>query len=337
MIIVGCINYYIDPLWCFSHSNKFNEKQLHFNERQQKTNNIFFNGLDGYEGILFGSSRSTFINQRDFYNMNVFNYAIESMYPFEYQDYLDLAKSSKQEPFKYIIIGADFYNSKTRRIKRFEEPEYYINKTKSNFYRYKMLFSFDVCKRSIRNIKSNIFESPHQYYSRQNIKYRLKASENDRVKSYKSNLRRHTENFTGENYQSNSEYINILKHLKQENPQSQFIIFTSPITADLLVSIIKNGGRIDEFDKWLKDLIEVFGEVNHFMTINTITQNLQNYPDDDHYYPHIAELLANKLSSKDNDNIPSDFGVLINKDNVDEYMDRFKEQLMMYENPLDLN
>ena len=35
-----------------------------------------------------------------------------------------------------------------------------------------------------------------------------------------------------------------------------------------------------------------FGEVNHFMTINTITRNLENYYDDNHAYPSVLKLLA---------------------------------------------
>ena len=38
---VGGINYLVDPLWTFSHSNRFNNAQNGFDERQQKTNYIF--------------------------------------------------------------------------------------------------------------------------------------------------------------------------------------------------------------------------------------------------------------------------------------------------------
>ena len=335
--LVAGINYYIDPLWSFNHTNKFNTKQLHFNERQQKANNVFFNGLNNYDGVLFGSSRTTFINQNDFYNMNIYNYAMDSMYPFEYEEYLNLAKKSKGGEFKYVIIGADFYNSMERKIKRFENPIHYIDNTKSFLYRYKMLLSTDALKKSIKNIKINFTKNSSKYYTRSNIKNRPKVSEKQRLEGYTKNLKRHTESFVGDNYKSNPEYIKILKRLKKENPNTKFIIFTSPITADLLVSVIKNGKKIDEFEKWLNEIIEVFGEVNHFMTINTITTNLQNYPDDDHYYPHIAKLLANKLSFKGNKDIPKDFGIILDKTNVDEYMSIFKQQLKNYKNPLEFN
>ena len=61
----------IDPLWSFAYDNKFNTIQKGFNERQQKTNNVYFNGLNEYDRILLGSSRTTFINQNDFQNMKI--------------------------------------------------------------------------------------------------------------------------------------------------------------------------------------------------------------------------------------------------------------------------
>ncbi len=334
--VVGGLNFIVDPLWSFNHANKLNKIQLHFDERQQKTNNVYFNGLDKYDGVLFGSSRTTFINQNDFYNMNIYNYAIDSMFPFEFEEYLKLAKESKGKEFKYIIIGADFYGSKLRTIKRFENPSHYITNTKSPFYRYRMLLSIDAFKKSINNIKSNLLKQPNQYYTRDNVKTRGKVSEKERVERYTKNLKRHTESFVGDKYKKNKEYINILKRLKKENPNTRFIVFTSPITADLLVSVIKNGDKIEEFEQWLKEIIEVFGEVHHFMTINSITTNIQNYPDDDHLYPKYMKLLANKLSGKENSNIPEDFGILLNNENIDNYMKDFKKQVTDYKNPLNL-
>ncbi len=331
---IGSINYIVDPLWSFNHSNKFNKIQLHFNERQQKTNDVYFNGLDEYDGILLGSSRSSFINQNDFYNMNIYNYAIDAMYPFEYEEYLKLAKESKGKEFKYIIIGADFYGSKLRITKSFENPSYYIDNTKSPLYRYKMLLSIDALKKSIKNIKSNLLNKPNEYYTRNNVKIRGKVPEEKRFRRYTKNLKIHTKKFMGDSYKKNKEYINILKRLKKENPNTKFMIFTSAITADLLVSIIKNAERIEEFEEWLREIIEVFGEVHHFMTINSITTNLENYPDDDHVYPNKAKLIANKLSGKKNSNIPEDFGVLLNEKNIDQYMDSFKQQFKNYEVPI---
>lgn len=332
--IVGGFNYLIDPLWITSSNIKFNSMQKGFDERQQKTNFIYQDKLLNFDGILLGSSRTTYINQNDFHNMKIYNYASSSMQPFEYQGYINFAKDTRGKSLKSIIIGADFFGTNISKDIKFKNPSYYIQNSKSAS-KYQSLFSFDTLKISIGNIILSTQDSKHGY-DRFNIKYQDKVSESERTKRYSSNIKRHTDELSGAKYCYDNKYIAYLKKIKNDNPETKFIIFTSPVTADLLVSIIKNGKRIDEFEKWLKEIIEVFGEVNHFMTINSITTNLQNYPDDDHYYPHIAKLLANKLSLKENKNIPDDFGIILNQSNIDEYMNIFKNELKNYNNPLNL-
>ena len=329
-LIVATINYIIDPHWSFLHKNSLNQMQIPFNERQQKTNMVYFRGLDRYNGLLIGSSRTTFINQNDFYNMKIFNYALDGIYPFEYKDYIDFAKKIKGKDFKYIIIGADFYNSNIPHNLKFENPKHYINNSRSFLYRYRMLFSIDSLKKSIDNIDANISKIAPIYYTRDNVKKRQRASEDERIKNYIRNLKKHINYFMGKNYQPNPEYIEILKRLKRDNPNTKFIIFTSPISANLLVGILKKADKIDEFKKWLRDLVDIFGEIYHFMNINSVTTDLQNYPDDDHFYPYIGTLIANRISNNININIPKDFGIKLTKENIDSYLKEFENEIRDY-------
>lgn len=333
---VGGINYLVDPLWNFSHRYSFNNIQKGFDERQQKTNFVNFRNMEKYEGVLLGSSRTTHINQNDFTDMNIFNYASSSMHPFEYKGYIDFFKKNKQEKLKYIIIGADFYGICTPKDVKFEQPEYYINKSKSFGYRYKILFSLDGLRKSLSNIK-NYYRGSKEYYDRNNIKYVDKVSEKERLERYTKNLKRHTESFMSKKYTYNTNLIPIYYSLKNDNPNTKIIIFTSPITADLLVSIIKNGDKLKEYKEWLKSMVAIFGEVYQFMDINSITTNLNNYPDDDHFYDNVAKLLANKIAGIKNKNIPHDFGIVLNKENIDEYLMNFENRINQYQNPLHLN
>lgn len=329
--IVGLVNYIVDPNWTFYHSNIFNSKQKGFNERQQKTNHIYFNWQDDLQGVLLGSSRSTYINQNEFQNMNIYNYSVNSMLPCEYSKYINFVKKIKGKELEYIMLGIDFFGTNSiREVQEFQSPEFYITNTTSNFYRFRMLFSFDTLRFSFKNFK-NVYRNSQHYYTRDNIHYRGKVNEAERLEGYKTNLKKHTDTFIGENYLYDLQYKDILKKLKAENPNTKFIIFTTPISADLIVSIIKNGKRIDEFERWLNETLDVFGEVHHFMTINSVTRDLQNYPDDDHLYPEVATLLANKISGKENKMIPKDFGMILNKDNINTYMTQFKNQIENYE------
>lgn len=322
---IGLFNFIIDPLWTFSHTNKFNLKQDGFDERQQKTNYLYNRGLENYDGILLGSSRATFINQKDFTNMNIYNYSSSALLPNEYKGYIDFAKKIKGKDLKYIIIGSDFFGTNELK-KKASNPESYIRNTESIFYKYKMLLSIHTFKKSINVIKNSILGNK-EYYDRNNIKYHTKVSEEERIRRFNKNIKQHISELSGDNYKYNNEYINILKEIKEDNPNTKFIVFTSAITADLLVSIIKNAEREKEYERWLKELISVFGEIEHFMTLNTVTKNLQNYIDDDHAYPDIVKLIANKLSNTQNSDIPNDFGILLTKDNIDSELIEIKKQI----------
>lgn len=328
---VGGVNYVVDPLWTFSHQNKFNQIQSGFDERQQKTNKIYFDKSLNYNGILLGSSRATFINQNYFNtNMKIFNYASSSMFPYEYKGYLDFAKRVKGKDLDYVVIGADFFGSKVPRDVKFEKPEFYIKNTINSFYQYKSLLSSDLFIKSVKNIK-NIKLHPESFYSRDNIKTKTKPSEAKRIKAFKTNLKRHTDELSGSKYTYNEDYFNILKIIKQENPTTKFIIFTSPITADLISSILTKGNNFENHKRWLNEIVEVFGEVYDFCGVNSITKNVYNYPDDDHYYAPIGKLVSHKISGVKDANIPKDFGVLVTKQNIDEHLQNLKEQIKAYD------
>ena len=332
LAMMGTINYVVDPLWTFGHSNQFNQFQQGFNERQQKSNYVYFQKLKQFNGILLGSSRTTFINQYDFEGMKIYNYASNSMYPFEYKGYIDFAKENGLKPLKYIIIGLDFYGSgiADREALNIHYPSYYFNKTTSLFYRYKMMFLKDTLQKSLININYSRSKYKKHTFSRNNIKYNSKVSEEERKKAFKEGLKRHLDAMSTKNYHYDNNYSNRLREIKAENPKSQFIIFTSPITATLLTSLLDSPEKLKAYERWLKETIEVFGEVQHFMTINTITSNPNNYCDDDHFYPYIGTLIAHKLSGKEDKKIPKDFGMVLTKDNINGFLEKFENDVKQY-------
>jgi hypothetical protein len=333
IITIGLFNFLMDPLWLYSHAFEFNSVQSGFNERQQKTNLVQYRDMDKYDGILLGSSRTAQINQNHFSDFKIFNYASNSMFPFEYKSYIDYFKSNKNRQLKYIIIGADFYNTNTPKNDYFIPPKFYIENARNPVYRYSSLFSIDTLKYSIRNLKSYQLGSV-QYYNRDNVKITSKFSTKEALERYKDGIIQSTRKFIGKEYQYNNKYIPLLDKLKVENPNVKILVFTSPITADLLASIIKNGGRLLEYKQWLSDLVKTNGSIYHFMDINSITTNLDNYSDDHHYYGKIGALIANRISGVNNSSIPNDFGILLNMKNLPKYLTTFERKLKKYKNPL---
>ena len=329
ILFIFVLNFIVDPLWLFNHSNKFNQKQGSYDERQLKSNYLYYNLKDNFDGILLGSSRATYVDQNDFENMKIFNYSVGAIQPYEYKYYIDFAKKIKGKELKYIIIASDFFGTRTIDKKSRIDPNNYISNT-VNISKYKFLLSIDTFKKSISNIRYS-FRDREIYYNRYNVKYHRKIPVNEMQKKHILSITANTKHLSNPDYKYDNEYIDILKEIKNNNLNSKFIIYTSAVTSDLLVSIIKNGKRWEDYKRWLHELVQVFAEVNHFMTINSITNNLENYYDDNHAYPWVLKLLANKLSNVDNKNIPEDFGVLLTKDNIDEHLENLRKQIEEYD------
>ncbi len=309
---IGIINYVMDSYWTFDHENRFNQMQTGSNERQQKTNYIYFHPFD-YNALLLGSSRTTLINQNDFEGLKVFNYAVSMMMPQEYKEYIEFAKKRKGGEFEYIILALDFFG--TNKLQKAENPKPIIENTTSPFYRYKLLFSIDALKNSAANIRRYI---TGKKYRRSYDRHNVATTDPLTPQQAKAIIerRKHWE----ERYAYNENYKNILEDLKKSNPKSKFIVFTTPVSSHLFKLMI-NEGHLKEYERWLKELVEVFGKVTNFMTENSITKDyVHNFVDTNHFYPRIGKMIAHKVLGIPDPSIPKDFGDVLTKENINDYI-----------------
>jgi hypothetical protein len=316
----GAINYYIDPYWTFSHSNYLNSVQNAPNERQQKSNYLYFRDKS-YDSLLLGSSRVTFFNQYDFKNLNTFNYSFSLAMPKEYEPYIEFAKKCNKKDFKYIFIGVDFFGSNGNFDNNTNPKEIFKNTT-SCCYRVKMLFSIDALHTSLFNIKASLQRDyGKRSYDRDNITYTSKISpqkvekivENEKVKNYQGDIL---------HFKYNENYKEIFKSIKAKNPNSKIVIFTTPTSSFYLKKIFSMGLK-DEYKRWLRELVEVNGEIYHFMDFNTITDHYENYFIDYHHLqPRFTTLIVDRVLGLKNENLPHDFGKVLNRENIEKYLDK---------------
>ena len=327
--LFALFNYTIDPLWTFCHKNRFNNAQPGFDERQLKTNRAYFCGLEQYDALLLGSSRVTYINQHDFKTMNVFNYSGVSMYPVEYKGWIDQAKKIKGGPFKTIIIGVDFWGSNAGPFAQQQKnatppPSHYLENTESFLYRYKMLLSMDTLNRSIESIEHSSHPGTTDY-SRDNVKKTIKVSDARKQNAVNVQLSLYRNRFYGRGYRYDKGLKRYLEIIKRENPDTQFIIFTTPITAELFRVLVQSG-NLPDYDRWMGQLVETFGKVYDFMGVNSITTYPDNYADLHHFYPYIGTLIADRLTGSKNSSLPEDFGILVTKDNLKSHLEMIHRQ-----------
>ncbi len=320
MALVGTVNYVMDSYWTFDHENIFNQMQTGANERQQKTNYIYFHKFD-YDSLLLGSSRTTLINQNDFNPpLKVFNYAVSLMMPKEYEPYIDFAKKVKGGEFEYIILALDFFGTNKYENSNVN-PERIIKNTTSFLYRWKLLFSIDALRNSIANLRRFI---TGKKYRRSYNRHNVATTDILDPKFAKKFIERR--NYWEKKYAYDENYTNILKNLKKKNPHSKFIVFTTPVSAHMFRLMI-NEGRIKDYERWLRELVEIFGKVTNFMTENSITNDYaHNYLDSNHFYPRIGTLIAHKVLGRKDPNIPPDFGDVLTKENIDEYIKKLDKK-----------
>ncbi len=329
IFLFALFNYAIDPLWNFSNSNRYNNSQPGFNERQLKTNRAYFSGLEQYDALLLGSSRVTYINQHDFKTMNAFNYSGVSMYPVEYKGWIDQAKKIKGESFKTIIIGVDFWGSNAgsfaqQQMNNTPPPSHYLDITESFLYRYKMLFTMDTLDRSIESIEHSSHPGTTDY-TRDNVKKTIKISAARKQNAVNTQTSLYRNRFYGRGYQYNTKIKKYLEQLKKDNPDTHFIIFTTPIAADLF-RILVQSGNLPDYERWMRELVDTFGEVYDFMGVNSITSYPDNYADLHHFYPYIGTLIADRVTGVKNSALPKDFGIVVTKKNLKTHLEMIRKQ-----------
>ncbi|WP_042350675.1 hypothetical protein [Bacillus massiliigorillae] len=312
--------YYIDPLWLFGSSNEYNDVQTVIDERQQKTNFITYQPFD-YDTLLIGSSRTTYINQHDFKDMNVYNFAVSNMSVREYNSFIEFAKERRGKEFDTIIIGLDFFKTSLDQSAAPRSLDSYKVKLNERFYRTKSLLSFDSLDYAYTNFKQSRKNEvvEERNYNRENVAVAKKIDSKTIATQTKEKIKKFKDVFYGKTYQYNPDYAIYMQELINNNPNTKFIVFTTPISTQLFEALVEEG-RLSDYDRWLKDVTTVFGEVTNFMYPNSVTNDITNYFDGHHFYPPVGTLIAQSLSNDSKANIPADFGVKVTAQNIEEHL-----------------
>lgn len=292
LFIVASINYYIDSLWTFEHENKFNQYQRATKEREQKSNALYFRSTK-YETIIFGSSRSTYINPYT-WGEKTFNYAVSDMQPREYKEYLDFAIKKAKQPIKSVIIGLDFYGALEYEPSIAKESKVILEKTTSFFYKYKLLFSLDTLKYSLTNIK-NTYKKRNTTYSYNYVK-RLNFNDIN-ITKFNSKIQGDIQGYIKNRYihKYDKNYFSYIDELIKSYPDVKFTFFTTPVSEEHFNAMLSKG-LYPYYERWLRESVKAAGEINHFMYMSKLASNANIYfADSNHAYPKTYKCLTDEL------------------------------------------
>jgi hypothetical protein len=315
---LATFNYYLDPLWTFAHANDYNRHQMPFDERRQKTNYLTFTA-DTYDALLIGSSRATYLNRHNFPG-RTYNYAVNGILLPEYAEWI--AYAVKQQPqLATLYLALDFYATNANIAPADTSPADYIREANSPFYRWKILLSRDVYRYARKN-----YEAAQETLYPANFAY-----DRDDVKALYTVPPEETARLTAENiaayragYYAAYSYADVPRYLddiRSAAPETDIVAFTTPVSSALLL-LLQEQGLYDYYEQWLTDIVEVYGEVWHFMYLNPVTADWANFYDASHVYPEIGARMARIMTGQEE---AQGFGMQIRRDNLAESLAQLRE------------
>ncbi len=306
---IAIVNYIIDPYWVFSHSNSLNNKQVDFNERQQKTNYLIYNNHE-FNSVILGSSRTTYMDQTLFESFKAFNYSANGMYPYEYEYFLDTFSYIIGNSPKNIILGLDFFGTNENQNKKFKCRNFY-EKAISSTYRLKLLYNIKAFKYSLRNIRQNI-KIKKPFYDRKLNKDHLKIPSNKLIIQIENTLRDKIYD-----YSYDHELGNYFKALRKKYKMSNFIVYITPITYEQ-IKLYHEAGYDKYYFQWLKELVLTFDGVYNFMIPSNLTKNNKNFFDAKHVTKNTVNEISHILSN--NEKTSGKNYIYLTKENIDEFV-----------------
>ena len=334
-ILIG-VNYIVDPLNILH--TKFFKQEYQMNERFMKIEFLKANHKK-YNSYMFGSSKigttypkdiEKYIQKSKFYNLTVSSGNLA--------DYIKHLKFFIKEDFKvdnlYLQIdGGDmgyYGNSHLGNLGKYY-PEV-VGESLTMFYiDYLTSFSpLSVKGKILRNFK-NININDNAYDLNKTGMFFKRNEE----KQLNENCDKYVENqasFHIKNYRAMSAlYINeAISSLKEivsicKDNNISLYVFTAPINNNLMDTM-----KINDYLGFLSSISKVTNFTD-FSGYNTITMNNCNYYESHHYRPLVGQLVAARIFNDSTVDIPSDFGVYVTKNNINEHLEKLREQIKYYD------
>jgi hypothetical protein len=308
---LAAVNWVVDPVFCFDRSR---EHRKTFDDRLQKSAHLVFSSAS-YDAMLMGSSRIKLLGDLEIEGLRFFNYGMNDIIPEEFGAYLSLARAHNAEPLQMVALGMDFFNTNTSRFMRvtWDAPDTYIAKLDDPFFRIKTVLSNSSLGYSLKFFQQRRAaakaETIHEDWNFKHYDY------------YDSMYL---------DYEWNTALPTILSNLANTNQAVRLVVFTTPVSQPLFEMMVKRE-RYDDYKKWLRLLVSTFGEVHHFMDINSVTTNPRNFRDENHVHPEIAKAMIERTLDTVQTDALDDFGTLLDADNIDAYLERLDASIAEFD------
>lgn len=316
----------VDPLWQWDHPWHLTRWHRPFNERMQKTNYLASHKLN-IDTLIVGSSRSSYINPEWLGTGNGFNYAVSSGKPSEFATHISYVKKRSKMPLRLVVIESSFGHALAVDT-TFEEPQKYIDDAEDWTKKYKNLFSRDTYKLAKNSRRSPLYNyylyegdilhsSRYPYRKYEDNQAKQKVIEYD-IKTYRENVY---------NKEYDESFPEHLSDIHKAIGDTDFIVYTTPVSKPMM-QLLYDMGRMDAYERWLRDLVSEFGVIYHFMYPNKITMDLCSFNDAHHPTIDISEEIVKIITglySNETTYGADNVCMILRRDNIDRYINRLHE------------
>ncbi|MDJ0519629.1 MAG: hypothetical protein QNJ74_26325 [Trichodesmium sp. MO_231.B1] len=259
-----------------------------------------------------------------------YNLALTKGNFYELRRYLEHAIANQKE-LDLVVIGLDFFMfnsligtrqsfSEQRLEKKYILLEDLLNIT---FSLDALFASQETVIDSRKNLQNNIFDGENGFIPYLNVDPKKTQSRFEKIMSnYYEGY--HT------TYQLSNQLLDEFKKVVDlcKKNQIKLISYISPAHATQW-EIIKSSGQWSTFEEWKRKVVEI-SDVFDFSGYNSITtevihNSMENYTENSHYTPKVGNLILNRILSYKEKEVPEDFGVLINQENIESHLEKIRQ------------
>lgn len=333
VVSLNLVNYVVDPFNVFQ--TPFLKHQYQMNERFMKVKYLEQHNKE-FNGYIFGSSRigTTYPSSVEKYikNSKLYNFTLSNA---NFYDYLNHLKFfiKRQYPIHTLYLQIDInsmskYGAVASDYLRKPHP-YVMNSSLMLYYMDYLngLFPLSLKGKILKNInptsdmnyfiENGMWTKPNSEKEIQNeyLKYEKRV--------WKGKERNQRKEIYSTSDQSMGALSEIIKLCKANN--IKLYVFTTPHNQHMMDTFV-----VEDYLHYLKDIAQLT-EFYDFTGYNSVTTNNFNYYEKSHYRPHLGDWVAGRIFNDKSIEIPEDFGVLVNQENIKSHIENLKNQINKYE------
>jgi hypothetical protein len=334
--IVGALNIAIDPYGIFNSPRLVG---INYLKPVRDNNGRLFKAVDMTRiqlvTILLGSSRTNqgLDPQHPALASPAYNLGLNGANIYEIRRYLEHAIAN-QENLKMVVLGIDFF--------MFDQSE-----NEPDFAEYRLgnrhialqdflnaSLSLNAIASSQETLAVNQRNPQASNYARDGFMPHRhpggKATLSRFQKALEIYFQRHPNYVLSQ--QALAEFKNIVELCQQKGITLK--IFISPAHATDIETIdLMN--QWDVYKQWKREIVKIipvwdFSDINS-ITTEPISSQMKNYVDYSHYRTQIGNLVLNRLFNYQENKLPADFGVYLTPDNVENQVNRIRQELALWQ------